>query len=169
MILYRHFEIALGKIGMRPGTASLVVVCKIGYGKMALAINWIINIKIFQAGDHAVTLDDHEVASASAPANSRSDGSSGIDFILYILKAGLAHYACKIMGTRQRPVEKPGHVACGWHGTIATIAQAELAVRHATLCPCAPEPIKMRDACCRRSPAPVGLGLHLHGESQLFR
>jgi hypothetical protein len=75
--------------------------------------------------------------------------------------------AYKIVSARQRLVEIPGHVTCGWDGAVAAIAMPEFPVCQTALRPCAPEPVKVGNAGRGGGPAPVGLGLHLYVEWEL--
>ena len=148
----------------------MIVAGKIGYGKMALSIYRIIDIKVLMSKDTAITINHHEVAAPAVPSDPRSDRSASVYFTLHRLKTGLpAHYADKIVGTSEGLVEIPGHIACRWDGGVAAVAMIKLSICNTALRPRTPPPIEMGYARCSGRPAPVGLGLHLHVECELLR
>src|SRR3954447_27084244 len=131
---------------MGPGSASLIVGGKIGYGKMALPVYRIVDIKVLHIENTAVTIDHHEVAPTTVPSDSRTDGSSGIDLTFHLLKAGLSHHADKIICAHEGLVEIPRHITRRRDRTITAIGMTKLSICHPALGPGAPPPIEMRYA-----------------------
>src|SRR5512143_902127 len=101
---------------------------------MTFPIDRVVNVEILNAGDNAVAVNHHEVASVATPSNASPDGPPGINLSANLLKSRLAHNAHKVVRPRERFVEIPRHITGSRNAAVAAIAAPQLSIGHLALC-----------------------------------